>query len=58
MVEFSFKGEYTLREINGTWYIYDRNLNTTKEQAGNTFKKARAYILKNYDVVEQWLTDI
>ncbi len=47
MVEFSFKGRYTLRGINGEWFIYDRETQTTTLKAGNTFKSAERY-LNNY----------
>jgi hypothetical protein len=49
MVNFTFKGKYTLREINGVWYVYDRDLNAiiegnnTKPQ--NTFIKARNQLI-------------
>ena len=46
---FSFKGRYTLRGINGRWYVYDRELNTTIEDTGaNTFTKAEKYLYKHY----------
>jgi hypothetical protein len=41
---FSFKGRYTLREINGTWYIYDRDIQTVTINAGNTFKAAEQFL--------------
>lgn len=50
---FSFKGDYTLRAINGTWYVYDRKLQCCKERAGDTFTKARLYLLKNYPDVRE-----
>ena len=43
---FSFKGRYTLREINGDWYIYDRKLQTTTEKVGRTFTEAHTKLLK------------
>ena len=46
MVTFSFPGRYTLREINGVWYIYDRELQTTTIRAGGTFTKAKQFLLK------------
>ena len=46
MINFTFKGRFTLREINGVWYIYDRELQTTTIKAGNCFSKAEQYLLK------------
>ena len=53
---FSFKGRYTLREINETWYIYDRELQTTiKDLHEATFTKAKnkliEFKIKNNDEV-------
>lgn len=48
---FHFKGRYTLRGINGRWYVYDRELGTTVKDTGeHTFTKAEKYLLKNYPV--------
>ena len=46
MVTFSFSGRFTLREINGVWYVYDRETQTTTLNAGNTFATAKQYLLK------------
>ena len=46
MVNFTFKGRFTLREINGVWYIYDREIQTTTIRAGDTFTKAKLFLLK------------
>lgn len=48
MVAFSFKGRYTLREINNSWYIYDRESKNgfLKDFAGHTFTKAKETLLK------------
>lgn len=43
---FTFNGRYTLREINGYWYIYDRNNWTTTKKIGGTFKEAHSNLLK------------
>ena len=50
---FTFKGNYTVREIDGIWYIYNRTTMTTTRKAGYTFAKARDFLLKNYDEVEE-----
>ena len=46
MVTFSFLGRFTLREINGVWYIYDRETQTTTKEAGHTFKSAKDFLIK------------
>lgn len=47
MISYSFKGRYTLREINNIWYIYDREKGTTTERLHSaTFKKAQEELYK------------
>ena len=44
---FSFKGRYTLRGINNSWNIYDRELNANiKGLNARTFKDAEKELLK------------
>ena len=52
--DFTFKGDYTLREINGKWYVYERRKMTTTRKAGDTFTKAKDFLLNNYEEVEEW----
>jgi len=48
MVNFHFGGRFTLREINGSWYIYDRELMTTTDRllGVHTFTKAEKALLR------------
>jgi hypothetical protein len=45
--DFTFKGRFTLREINGTWSIYDRETNGLVPQSPteHTFTKATQMLI-------------
>jgi hypothetical protein len=46
--KFHFKGRYTLRGINGTWQIYDRELECIAQgsPSEHTFTKAEKMLMK------------
>ena len=50
MVNFHFNGRYTLREINGIYCLYDRDINglsnDTRFKQQITFQKAKQELLK------------
>jgi hypothetical protein len=56
MVDFTFNGRYTLREINDVYYIYDREISSIIDcEPQRTFNKAKAQLIEfkkvNGDVI-------
>lgn len=51
---FHFGGRYTLREINGNWSIYDRELQSLApfSPSAHTFTKAKV-MLENWKKVKE-----
>jgi hypothetical protein len=44
--KYTFKGRYTMRGVNNSYYVYDRELECTTQLLGGTFNKARDELLK------------
>lgn len=57
MAEFSFKGRYTLREMDGTFYLYDREKGGLSDDVRfkpqRTFKKAEKELTRFKKEVEE-----